>query len=237
MKPWTQLFRTKVIQQANVFNTTKQKWWIIHQIEIVDHSRFRCLKIAFDYSGLASIFKTTYCRDSQNPEHIDYQLSVTWCNSKTKKCWKKSICHKKLSKLFQANCRLWLPKAMTGLPKATRLTGVSPCLRTDYGHIHWHRIWKLMSNKLAMGFTWPSATLLLISQLSEPLALQITKPRTPVLILLDTDHTECQTSKVKTKQMNSLTSVFSHNTWAPEIYQVWCWPLSHSHVPLLRSKA
>lgn len=69
-----------------------------------------------------------------------------------------------------------------------------------------------------MGFTWTSGTLLLISQLSEALALEINQPKTPVLIPLDTDHTECQSSKVKTKQINSLTSIFSHNTGAPEIY-------------------
>lgn len=158
----------------------------------------------------------------------------TWCNSKTKKCWKKSICHKKLSKLFQANCLLWLPKAMTGLPKTTRLTGVSPCLRTDYGHVHWHRIWKLRRNKLAMRFTWTSGPLLLISQLSEALALEINQPKTPVLIPLDTDHTECQTSKVKTKQINSLTSIFSHNTEAPEIYVLILTfkPLWHSTIKI-----
>lgn len=40
--------------------------------------RFKCLKIAFHWSGLTSIFKTTCCRDSENPEDIVYQLSVTW---------------------------------------------------------------------------------------------------------------------------------------------------------------
>lgn len=38
--------------------------------------RFKCLKIAFHDSGLTSIFKTTCCRDSENPEV--YQLSVPW---------------------------------------------------------------------------------------------------------------------------------------------------------------
>lgn len=48
---------------------------------MVDHSvqpRFKCLKTAFHYSGLTSIFKTTCCRDSENPEDLVYQLSVTW---------------------------------------------------------------------------------------------------------------------------------------------------------------
>lgn len=143
-------------------------------------SRFKCLKIAFDYRGLVSIFKTTHCRDSQNPEHIAYHLSVTWKHNvirRQRNAERNWYVPRSYQNYFRANCLLWLTKAMTGLPKTTRLTGVSPCLRTDYGHVHWHRIQKPMSNKPAMGFTWTSGTLFLISQLSDPSALQITKAR------------------------------------------------------------
>lgn len=109
--------------------------------------RFKCLKIPFDYSGLASIFKTTHGRDSQNPEHIVYQLSVIWKHDviwgqrNAERNWYVTRSYQN----FRANWCLWLPTAMTRLPKTTRLTGVRPCL------IHWQRIWKLMSKKLVMG--------------------------------------------------------------------------------------
>lgn len=125
-------------------------------------------------------FKTTGCRDSQNPEHIVSQLSVIQKHDvirRQRNAERNWYVTRSYQNYFRANCLLWPPKAKTGLPKTTRLAGVRPCLRTDYGHVHWHSTWKLISNKLAMQFIWTSGTLLLISQLSEPPALQITKPR------------------------------------------------------------
>lgn len=239
MKPRAWLFRTKVTKQANVFNAAEM-------VDHLDHSsnrngesfkvqpKFKCLKIAFHYSGLTSIFKTACCRDSENPEDLVYQLSVTWKHDVT---WRQRNAERNwyvtsYQTLPGPTAFSDFPKPWEGCqsPRSDRCSSLSQ----DRSWSHpWPSRQTLMRNEPAMGFTGTNG----ISQPSKPPALQPAKPGTPVLTLWDTALTECQTSKVNTKHIHSLTSTFSYKTWAPDMYRFSSWPLSHSDIPLVRSIA
>lgn len=194
MKPWVWLFRTRVTHQANVFNTAKPVDHLGHSSDrnggsLKVQPRFKCLKIAFHDSGHTSIFKTTCCRDSENPEV--YQLSVpckhdvTWRQSNAERNWYMTSSQTPPG-----------PAAFCACPEPDRaarapaVTGASPCLRTGHGHIQ-----TLLRNEPAVGLTGTRG----ISQPAKPPSSAGSQGRDSCPDTVNTAHTECQTSQGNTK--------------------------------------
>lgn len=120
-KEWNR--NTVVQNQGHTAGKRAQHYWT-EMVDHLDHSsnrnggsskvqpRFKCMKIAFDYSGLASIFEVTHCRDSQNPEHAVYQLSVIRKHDvipRQRNAERNWYVTRSYQNYFKANCVLWLP--------------------------------------------------------------------------------------------------------------------------------
>lgn len=222
MKPWAWSFRTKVTQQANVFNTA-------NMVNHLDHSsngnggslkvqpRFKCLKIAFHYSGLTSIFKTTCCRDSENPEDLVYQLSATWKHYVT---WRQ----RNAERNWYVTSYQTIPRPTAfsdsqsheGTAKVTAVTGASPCPRTHHVTArHWGGTSQLWDSLGQVGFHSPANPSPADSQVRDTCPEAVT-------------HSPHWLANQQSEHIHSLTSAFSYNTWAPDMDQFPSWPLRHS---------